>query len=144
MIKNLKAMFVWLFVRCDARFPRTVTGHAYCVSWYLYLSDQRKAGNFGAYKFGGDEAQAISPAEGKIAFNHYRCGIWRDDKRGLIDGLIPAIRIDGMIGLYKVTRQKYRNNRFYDGATWDDGCMIDLQYVKAVPHDQVDTPTTLH
>jgi len=136
MLKNLKVMLARLFARHDARFPKTVEGHAYCVSWYLYLSDQLKAGNFGAYKFGGDEAQAISPAEGKVAFNHYRCGIWGDDNRGLIDGLIPAIRVDGMIGLYKVTRQKYSNSRFYDGALWDDGCMVDLQFVKAVPQSE--------
>lgn len=129
MIRKFLAWLRSRFLRHDSRFPRKVIGHWYCGCWYLHLADQIENGE-NIREFNGEAADKHSPADGKVAFNHYRCGIHGTDKTGLICGLIPAIRFGQTVGLYRVTRGSYQIQAFYDGAIWDDGGRVDLEFVK--------------
>ena len=104
----------------NSQFPKIIKEHWYCGAWYMYLSD------LPGYKGNLDPDDVESPATDKVAFNHFHAGIYNEDKTGLIDGLIPAIRIGDKIGLYQVTRIKGAGV-WYDGLPWDNGQKIDLK-----------------
>lgn len=123
-------LFKRLFVN-KRGFPKHVKGHAYCVSWYLHISDLRDRGEYRKPSLNPTELEPF--AEDRVAFNHFRMGVHQSsDTTGLIDGLIPAMRLGDRVGLYKVTKDRYRDTSFYDGAMWDDGYMLDLKLVKVI------------
>lgn len=112
-------------------FPLVVKEHWYTGAWYSWLCDQDVL-SYGD-RMSGDKANSVSPATGTIAFNHYRCGIHNNDESNLVDGLIPALRIGNLIGLYKITRQPYSRTEFMsDRLGWDDGKYIDLKFVNTI------------
>ena len=112
------------------RFPAEVVGHWYCGSWYMYLSDLRDKEKYMGLSL--DPKEIESPAPDQVAFNPYHTGHARSDTSGLIDGLIPAIRVGDKIGLYKQVGSRYQDTSFYDGLPWDDGYKIDLRFVRSV------------
>lgn len=122
--------------RRNTQFPKKIKGHWYCGSWYLYLSDLRDKGEYQGSNLNPDEIKL--PAENEVAFNHFRTGLSRNDTSWLVDGLIPAIRINDRIGLYRQIGSRYRTSSFYDGAPWDDGYHIDLKFVKSVLVNSLD------
>jgi len=73
-----------------------------------------------------------------VAFNPWRTGLASRDKSGLVDGLIPAMRIGEAIGLYAVVGDKYQTTAFYDGAMWDDGYHVDLRLVRVITAERND------
>ena len=99
----------------------------YCGMWYMYRSDRHKAGE----EYRSDYVKW--PIEGKVLFNPFKCGLCGRDDSGLIDGLIPATRTATHIGLYQVTAHMRPSSAFYDGAPWDNGYTMDLEFVKAIP-----------
>jgi hypothetical protein len=54
---------------------------------------------------------------------------------GLVDGLIPAMRLGDLAGLYEVTDERRMGGS--DRAMWDNGIEVALKFVKAVPVDRV-------
>ena len=121
------------FEKHDTRFPKEVKGYWYCGEWYLHLSDLHDKGLYDMKRMNSDPAIVETPARDKVCFNHCRCGFTTfGDSSELIDGLIPAIRVDDKIGLYKQVGRQYCENNFYDGAPWDNGMKIDLEFVRTV------------
>lgn len=121
-------MLNWLRI-CfrDKRFPLVVKDYWYCGAWYLYRGKCRDEG-----------IEPQSPAEGVVTFDPFTTGIiWENDKQGLIDGLIPAIRIGDTVGLYEWDGCKYGRGRGYCGAAWDDGYKITLRFVRTVKAESV-------
>lgn len=119
-----------LFSKHDERFPKTVRDHWYCGSWYLYLSGLIDEGKYKQNTLDPEDFSVT--ALDKVAFNHHRMGIHNGDVSGLMDGLIPAIQVGTKVGLYRQIGNTHRPSSFYDGASWDDGYKIDLEFVKAV------------
>lgn len=117
------------------RFPQTVDRHWYCGAWYTYICELRNSGLYHGTSLSPDPCDVLSPAEGRVAFNPFRTGHAGSDTSGLVDGLIPAIRFDDRVGLYRQVGGKYhdQDQRFYDGAPWDDGYMINLEFAKWIP-----------
>lgn len=106
-------------------FPKEVKDLWYCGMWQTYRGKAHDEGR--EYRF----HHTPWPVEGEVLFNHGRCALYNNDDRGLVDGLIPAIRIGDRIGLYKVVG--YRKAGFwYDGLPWDDGAKIDLEFVRTI------------
>lgn len=110
---------VWFFKRVITRirrffrirpegFPRTVKKYWYCGEYHL----QHK-------KLGEDDIFLFNPWD----------MIFRET--GLIDGLIPAYRSKGIVGLYKTTSSPYytMGGSWSDWAYWDDGKNLDLEFV---------------
>lgn len=130
---KLTAMFgyfaKWL-AASEPKFPPEKKGHWYCGTWYLHLADLRDQGLYHGTTL--DPRDVETPAEGTICFNPCHTGHADSDTSGLIDGLIPAIRVGDEIGLYKQVGPKYRTEAFFDGAPWDDGYHIDLRFVRAI------------
>ena len=54
------------------------------------------------------------------------------------NGLIPAMCIGDMVGLYCITRDRYRGewSRGGDRCIWDDGLSVDLRLVKVISLQQ--------
>jgi len=126
-------MIKWLcslFKKHDKRFPLKVKEYWYCGIWYMYLADLSSGGK----KITSLDPDDIeSPVRDQIAFNPWHIGLMGKDSSGLIDGLIPAIRVDDKIGLYRQTCAPYQTKSFYDVAMWDDGCHIDMKFVRTIP-----------
>jgi hypothetical protein len=119
-------------------FPLEKLNCWYCGDWYCYREKQQKK---------GEESRSDYtpwPVEGVFVFNHHVTGIYRkSDPRhcgSLVDGLVPAFKLDGQVGLYEVTDNRSPKNRFYDGLPWDDGRHIDLKLVKVVPEERLALP----
>ena len=117
-------------------FPMSIKGHWYCGEWYMYLSGLRDNGSHTGKTLNPDPQRVESPARDRVAFNPFRTGHAGSDVSGLIDGLIPAIRIGQEIGLYRQVGNAYCKGynapSRYDGASWDDGYHIDLRFVRSV------------
>lgn len=133
-----KRCLTWLqsFVMVrNSEFPRIVPEHWYCGSWYLYLSGLREDGEYNGTSL--DPPDMAVYATDVVAFNPFRTGHAGGDISGLVNGLIPAIRIGHKVGLYQQVGRKYRTTSFYDGAPWDDGYNVDLKFVRAIPVSEV-------
>ncbi len=126
IILLLTGWILWCkFKNNTGLFPSTIDEVWYCGKWYTYKSS--------CYD---DNIPPRWPVEDQIMFNPYECGVagFRGGTApGLIDGLIPAIIIDGKIGLYELTKVEPPSNSFYDGAMWDDGHHAWFKFVKSVP-----------
>ncbi len=96
----------------------------YTGEWMTHRYDECQAGR--PWK----SAEAPWPIEGKIAFNPYKC--IGGDTSGLINGLIPAIRLGDNIGLYEAKNLR-RNNSGSDLAGWDDAMLVDLVFIRSCP-----------
>jgi hypothetical protein len=72
--------------------------------------------------------------EGKPLFNPHHCREWLGfgDNEGLVEGLIPAVRIGDRLGLYHVTAIYRPKSPWHDPAPWDDGKEIDLRLVRVI------------
>lgn len=136
--KALVRLVAWARGR-DRRFPRQIKGYWYCGKWYLYLGRLRDEGVYFENNLNPPRgAVPWPPDDGSPAFNHFRCGIHQGSTHEeLIDGLIPAVKIDGRIGLYSHGGQ-YGGSCWDDNAGWDDGRKIDLQFVRAIPEEERD------
>ena len=121
----MKKIFEYIKKKFCSPFPKTIKDYWYTGMWHLHKSDLRREGK--PYK--SDEVQW--PIEDKIIFDPFKTGLCRADESGLVDGLIPAIKKDGYIGLYTVISER-RMQGGDDLAVWDDGMEIDLRFVKAV------------
>jgi len=117
-------MFNW-FKKFKSPFPKTVKGYWYTGRWYMYRADLRSEGK----EHRSDHTEW--PIEDKIMFNPFKVGLCGRDASGLIDGLIPAIRKDNMIGLYKIVSE-YRMPGGSDLAMWDNGMEVNLKFVKSI------------
>lgn len=113
-----------------AEFPRTVDEHWYCGAWYEYLAKLRDQGAYTGTTM--DPPEIASPANGEFAFNPWHTGHANPDTTGLIDGLVPAMRLGNRVGLYKQIGPRYRTTSFYDGLPWDDGYFVDLKFVRSI------------
>jgi hypothetical protein len=119
-IRNLFAK-----IKGHAPFPKEFKDLWYCGMWQTYREEAHNEGN--EYRF----QHTPWPVEGEVLFNHGRCDLYNNDKRGLVEGLIPAIRFGDRIGLYRVVGHR-RGGMWYDGASWDDGANIDLEFVRTI------------
>lgn len=132
-MRSLLKILVWLqsFVMVrNPEFPRSVNEHWYCGKWYLYLADLHVKGEHRGTTLNPPDMPVC--ATDVVAFNPWRTGHIDNDVSGLVDGLIPAIRIGDKVGLYRQVGRKYRTTSFYDGAPWDDGYHVDLEFVRAI------------
>lgn len=123
------------FKKHDSRFPKEVKRYWYCGRWQMHVQSLRDNDEYDGDSLDSDELE--SPARDKVAFNPFRTGHACHDTSNLVDGLIPAIRVDDEIGLYEQVGEKYRKTSFYDGAMWDDGYHIDLKFVCSVPVESI-------
>lgn len=113
-------------------FPLKHRGFWYTGSWSSYRYDEQQAGR----EWRSDHVSW--PVEGKIMFKYKWCAPQipnGSDGRGLVDGLIPAMRLGDRVGLYEVTEQRRMPGS--DRGMWDDGIEVDLRFVKSVSVDQV-------
>lgn len=113
-------------------FPLEYRGFWYTGSWVSHRYDEQQADR----EWRSDHVRW--PVEGKFMFNYTWCRSQvhqgRSD-RGLVDGLVPAMRLGDKVGLYKVIN--WHRMPGSDRAMWDDGIEIDLEFVKSVPVAQV-------
>ena len=117
-------------------FPLVHRGFWYCGEWYSHRADEQRA------RRPWRSDHALWPIEGKVMLNFHWCYPQiqaGSDDRGLVDGLIPAMRLGDLVGLYEAGRARYLSGtgRHSDLAGWDDGKQVDLTFVRAVPVDQV-------
>lgn len=113
-------------------FPLTVKGHGYCIAWSILLHSQKEVEIKRGDTSESDKFSRLSPAEDKVAFAHHNVGFYSDDKSGLIDGLIPAIKIKGKVGLYELVDRYKRSNFTSDPASYDDCMEVDLKFIKSI------------
>lgn len=120
-------------------FPVEVKGYWYCERWQNY--QRHLARSVGSEYFNGWDKERLpdSPmdhpsVDGVMGFNPHRTGIIGNDRSGLVDCLIPAIRIGDRVGLYRIVREPYYEfgGPHSDWATWDDGKHLDLRLAKTV------------
>lgn len=111
-------------------FPNRIDGYWYCGGWYMYLADLRDAGKYNGTSL--DPPDIPSPAVDRVAFNPFHTGHAHECTNGLVDGLVPCIRIGKRVGLYEQIGGKYRDTSFCDGLSWDDGFKIDLKFVRSI------------
>ena len=111
--------------RARKAMPKTVKKWWYCGEWCTYRSEmsvheERRS------------AYVEYPIEGKFMFNPHDTVLGNQD---LVEGLIPAYRHNGYIGLYKQVGHAYYGQgqgAHSDWASWDDGLNIDLRLVKVI------------
>lgn len=107
----------------DGDLPLEINELWYCGKWYLHKSKEW-------------------PVEDEAMFDPFECDMWgRGEDSGLIDGLIPAYKKEGWVGLYKIARWIPPSSPFYDGAPWDDGKKVDLKLVKVIPESELELHT---
>lgn len=117
----------------NTEFPAEVLDYWYCGSWYMYLSELRDSGEYTGTTANPENDIVASPREGtKICFNPWRMGWLKSDKSGLVEGLVPAIRIGDEIGLYRVVRGPYGGGGC--NASWDDGKYVDLKFIRCISY----------
>jgi hypothetical protein len=109
------------------RFPRKIENHRYCYEWYSYVVELRQADRFLT-----DVKSIPFPVESRVLFDPWRCALGTKCESGLIDGLIPAIRLGNYIGLYRITSDVRITDNTYHPRSWDDGHIVSLSFVKRV------------
>lgn len=126
MIERFKSIF-----RRGSEFPPYIIDHWYC-GWIMDVDNLRREGM--EIEKWSQSGIPFPPEDGSIAFNPWTTGIINNDTTECIDGLIPAIKMDGRIGLYEVTNISHPGMH-YDGAPWDDGKRVTLKFVKSIKND---------
>lgn len=60
------------------------------------------------------------------------------DADGLIDGLLPTLRLGKLVALYRVENFRIkRRSPWYDGLDWDNGSLVDLVFEMTVEASQL-------
>ena len=113
-------------------FPLIVKGHGYGIAWSMLLHSQKEVEIKRGDTSESSKFLPLSPAEGKVAFAHHNVGLYGSDKSGLVDGLIPAIKIKGKVGLYELVKRYKRSSFTSDPASYDDCMEVDLKFIKSV------------
>lgn len=130
ILSNQSRLPIWLkFLFTPGPMPTEVWGYRYCIEWHCHIGELREKELLRTQE---DFDQIIWPVEDKILFDPWLTGHASRVTSRLIDGLIPAKRFGDQVGLYKQVGSKYRDSTFYDGASWDDGYMVDLKFVRLV------------
>ncbi len=118
------------------KMPKRVKDWWYSGEWYMYRCDEQSAGR--PYKVLSEPLIPLPPYEGKFMFStdqllgqsHFvhkeEAGSSTASSNGL--PLVAAIKVDGFVGWYRVTR-RHGKSSWYDGAGWDDGYKADLVLV---------------
>lgn len=109
-------------------FPLAPEWFWYTGCWSSHRYDELQAGR------PWRSSHAPWPVEGKIMFNYSWCHGPIDagqNGRGLVDTLIPAMRLGDLVGLYEVT--DHRRMFGSDRAMWDDGIEVQLGFVRTAP-----------
>ena len=151
-MKYVRPIWRWLFSppyittarwRAKLKMPKEVNRWWYCGEWYAHRNEEMKAGRpyieeFSPYK----NLIPFPPYEGKFMFRpeqlDFEYPAEHPEVERELEGstnklpLVGAIKIDGYVGLYEITR-RYRESAWYDGAPWDDGYRVDLCLVEVIP-----------
>lgn len=102
------------FVNRNSSFPKSIKGLWYCGMWFK------------------DRNKFLFQEENTVSFNPHTTGMLGRDTSGLINGLVPAVRIGNDIGLYRVTRYSGAAHCHGNLPAWDNGEVVDLEFVKSM------------
>ncbi len=114
-------------------FPSEIKGHWYTGAWYMWQCDLNK------FDLPAKSDKIVPFATGKkIAFDPFEVGLIYSHRNGnLVDGLIPVMMIEDMVGLYEPSKTYPRQELRSDLAAWDDGRKVDLTFKKSIPLNKV-------
>jgi len=110
-------------IKARRKMPKVKEEYWYCGEWYMYEGDKK----------------VLPPYENTFLVDPFN---WNGS--GTIfsrldnDALIPFIKVNGFIGLYKMTSRPHCDQYYYDGAPWDDGKKINLKLEKIVLEEGYD------